>query len=140
VDLDRQIGVIDGNIYGEFICRRPGCSEGGLYDPRHPSADEDGLRKDVVEAIRGLKPPLIRWPGGCTGTSYNWIDGVGPVEERPKKIDLHFGWSESECFNEPSLKLEEEPYLDLSATLDPKKLKSFPHALHGHFYPTLIPF
>jgi len=92
VDLDRQIGSVDRNIYGEFICRRPGCSEGGLYDPHHSLADKDGLRKDVVEAIRGLKPPLIRWPGGCTGTSYNWIDGVGPIEKRPKKIDLHFGW------------------------------------------------
>jgi len=92
VDLDRQIGSVDRNIYGEFICRRPGCSEGGLYDPHHSLVDKDGLRKDVVEAIRGLKPPIIRWPGGCTGTSYNWIDGVGPIEKRPKKIDLHFGW------------------------------------------------
>ncbi len=92
IDLERQIGAIDPNIYGQFMCRRPGCSEGGLYEPESATADEYGLRRPVVEGIADLKPPLIRWPGGCTGTSYHWMDGVGPVEERPRNIDLHFGW------------------------------------------------
>ncbi len=92
IDLDRQIGQINPNIYGQFMCRRPGCSEGGLYDPESSVADEDGLRSDVVRWVEATKPPLMRWPGGCTGTSYHWLDGVGPVEERPRKIDLHFGW------------------------------------------------
>lgn len=92
VDLDRRIGRINPNIYGQFMSRRPGCSEGGLYDPEAANADADGLRSDVVQYIQDLRPPLVRWPGGCTGTSYHWLDGVGPVEERPRKIDLHFGW------------------------------------------------
>jgi alpha-N-arabinofuranosidase len=63
-----------------------------LYDTAAPTADEQGIRRDVSQAIADLRPPIIRWPGGCTGTSYRWLDGVGPVAERPKKIDLHFGW------------------------------------------------
>ena len=92
IDLERQLGQIDRNIYGQFMCRRPGVSEGGLYAPDEPTADEHGLRQDVVTFIEDLRPPIIRWPGGCTGTSYHWLDGVGPVDERPKNIDLHFGW------------------------------------------------
>ncbi len=92
IDVDRCIGRINPNIYGQFMCRRPGCSEGGLYDPSAPDADAYGLRSEVVRYIQDLRPPIIRWPGGCTGTSYHWLDGVGPVEERPSKIDLHFGW------------------------------------------------
>jgi alpha-L-arabinofuranosidase len=92
IDLERQIGTINANIYGQFMCRRPGCSEGGLYAPDSTTADEHGLRRAVVDGIADLKPPLIRWPGGCTGTSYHWMDGIGPVEQRPRQIDLHFGW------------------------------------------------
>jgi len=92
VDLERKIGTINRNIYGQFMSRRPGCSEGGLYDPDSPTADEYGLRRNVVQYISDLRPPVMRWPGGCTGTSYHWLDGVGPVEQRPRKIDLHFGW------------------------------------------------
>ena len=92
IDPERVIGQIDSNVYGQFLSRRPGCAEDGLYAPESPTADEFGLRRDVVEAIQTLHPPIIRWPGGCTGTSYRWLDGVGPIEQRPRKIDLHFGW------------------------------------------------
>ncbi len=92
IDPQRVIGRIDRNVYGQFMSRRPGCSEGGLYDPSAPTADEWGIRRDVSEALAACRPSLVRWPGGCTGTSYRWLDGVGPVQERPTKIDLHFGW------------------------------------------------
>ena len=92
IDPERVLGRIDSNIYGQFLSRRPGCSEGGLYEPSAPTADAHGIRADVSAAIAACKPGTIRWPGGCTGTSYRWLDGVGPVEERPTKIDLHFGW------------------------------------------------
>ncbi len=92
IDPERILGTIDPNIYGQFLSRRPGCSEGGLYDPDAPTADQRGIRRDVSQAIADLKPPLIRWPGGCTGTSYHWLDGVGPRGHRPQTIDLHFGW------------------------------------------------
>jgi alpha-L-arabinofuranosidase len=92
IDPERVLGRIDPNIYGQFLSRRPGCSEGGLYDPAAPTADEHGVRADVSEAIAACRPSVIRWPGGCTGTSYRWMDGVGPAHARPTKIDLHFGW------------------------------------------------
>jgi alpha-N-arabinofuranosidase len=92
IDPERVTGTIDRNIYGQFLSRRPGCAEGGLYDPAAPSADQDGIRADVSAAIAACRPTVIRWPGGCTGTSYHWLDGVGPVAARPCKIDLHFGW------------------------------------------------
>ncbi|HEV2125610.1 MAG TPA: hypothetical protein VGW38_22890, partial [Chloroflexota bacterium] len=92
IDPERVLGRIDPNIYGQFLSRRPGCSEGGLYEPSSPTADEHGVRADVSTAIAACKPEVIRWPGGCTGTSYRWLDGVGPASERPTKIDLHFGW------------------------------------------------
>jgi alpha-N-arabinofuranosidase len=92
VDPERVIGKIDPNVYGQFLSRRPGCSEGGLYDPTAATADEHGVRRDVSAAIAACRPGVVRWPGGCTGTSYRWQDGVGPAPDRPTKIDLHFGW------------------------------------------------
>ncbi len=67
-------------------------AEEGLHDPVHPTADAHGVRQDIEGLIRGLEPSVFRWPGGCTGTSYHWLDGVGPTAERPRNIDLHFGW------------------------------------------------
>jgi len=93
VDLHRVIGRVDPKIYGQFMCRRPGVTDGGIYDAGNPLSDEWGFRRDVFDAVRRLRPTVIRWPGGCTGTSYHWVDGVGPREGRPRKIDLHFGWA-----------------------------------------------
>jgi alpha-N-arabinofuranosidase len=92
VDPERVIGSVDPKVYGQFLSRRPGCAEGGLYDPAARTADAHGIRADVSAAIAACRPGVVRWPGGCTGTSYRWQDGVGPVEDRPTKIDLHFGW------------------------------------------------
>jgi len=116
VDLERKIGVIDPKIYGQFMCRRPGVTDGGIYDPGNPLSDGQGFRKDIFEAIKELKPTIIRWPGGCTGTSYHWLDGVGPKEERPRKIDLHFGWPSNYGFGtdefiEYCRRLKAEPFL-----------------------------
>lgn len=119
VDPQRVIGRIDRNIYGQFMCRRPGCSEGGLYDPSSPTADAYGIRTDVAGWMADLKPPIIRWPGGCTGTSYHWLDGVGPKKERPKKIDLHFAWPADYGFGtvefiEFCRRIGAEPHLNLA--------------------------
>jgi len=98
VDLDRRIGKIDSKIYGQFMSRRPGVTDGGIYDLNNPLSDGQGFRKDVFEAIKKLRPTIIRWPGGCTGTSYHWLDGVGLRDNRPRKIDLHFGWPSNYSF------------------------------------------
>jgi len=82
IDPYRVIGQVDPNIYGQFMCRRRWVADEGLYDPTHPDADEHGLRREVVDAMAASAPPILRWPGGCTGTSYDWREGVGPQEER----------------------------------------------------------
>ncbi|HEY4200299.1 MAG TPA: alpha-L-arabinofuranosidase C-terminal domain-containing protein [Devosiaceae bacterium] len=86
----RRIGSIDPLIYGQFMARRRWVADEGLHDPRHPDAGPDGLRRGVVEAVKETAPTIVRWPGGCTGTSYEWLDGVGP--ERPRVVDAHFGY------------------------------------------------
>jgi alpha-N-arabinofuranosidase len=84
IDLDRKIGAIDPNIYGSFLesPRR------GLYEPSSKFADENGFRKDLIELIKELKVPVIRWPGGNFVSGYDWEDGIGPKEQRPVRLDL----------------------------------------------------
>jgi len=84
IDTDRKIGVIDPNIYGSFleIPRR------GLYEPESKFADENGFRKDLIELIKELNVPVVRWPGGNFVSGYDWKDGIGPKDQRPAKLDL----------------------------------------------------
>ncbi len=83
-----EISQIDKRIYGSFIEHLGRAIYGGIYDPSHPMADENGFRRDVIELVRKLQVPIIRYPGGNFVSGYNWEDGVGPVEERPRKTDL----------------------------------------------------
>ncbi|MBE6618840.1 MAG: alpha-N-arabinofuranosidase [Ruminococcaceae bacterium] len=82
------IDEIDRRIYGSFIEHLGRAVYGGIYDPSHPSADELGFRKDVLELIKKLNVPIIRYPGGNFVSGYNWEDGTGDRAKRPKKIDL----------------------------------------------------
>ena len=61
---------------------------GGVYEPGHPKADENGFRKDVIGLIRELGTPIVRYPGGNFVSGYNWEDGVGPRNQRPRRLDL----------------------------------------------------
>ena len=92
IDLDRTVGHVRPEIYGQFLSRRRWVVEDALYQPSHPDADEHGIRTTVADAVRELAPPVVRWPGGCTGTSYEWERGIGPVEQRSRTIDWHFGY------------------------------------------------
>ncbi len=60
----------------------------GIYEPTHPNANEEGFRKDVIELVKELNIPLTRYPGGNFVSGYNWEDGIGPVEDRPRRLDL----------------------------------------------------
>lgn len=82
IDPERVIGVRSPMLYGHFIEHFHRQIYGGVYDPSSPFADEDGLRKDVLEAMRKIRVPVLRWPGGCFVSSYHWEDGVGK-ERRP---------------------------------------------------------
>ena len=82
VDILRQVGEIDRNIYGVFMEPIRNSMDGLLYNPEHPLANEDGFRTDYIEAARELKLPNMRWPGGNYTLTYNWKDGIGPKEDR----------------------------------------------------------
>jgi alpha-N-arabinofuranosidase len=92
IDIDRQIGQIDRFIYGNFVEHLGRCVYGGIFDPCSPLADKDGLRRDVLEAVRDLNVTIIRYPGGNFVSNYHWLDGVGP--ERIPRLEL--AWSRLE--------------------------------------------
>ena len=88
LDKDFQIGQIDPRIYGSFIEHLGRAIYGGIYQPAHPCADEDGFRQDVLDLVKELGVPIIRYPGGNFVSRFNWEDSVGPLTERPHQLDL----------------------------------------------------
>lgn len=88
VDKQYQIAPVDDRIYGSFIEHLGRAVYGGIYEPGHPTADERGFRQDVMELVRKLDVPIVRYPGGNFVSGYDWEDGVGPVDKRPRKLDL----------------------------------------------------
>lgn len=88
MSLDRvyQIGRIDPRMYGSFIEHLGRAVYGGIYEPGHPTADEQGFRKDVIQMVRDIDVPVVRYPGGNFVSGFNWEDSVGP--NRPKRLDL----------------------------------------------------
>lgn len=93
-----RTGKIDPRIYGSFIEHLGRAVYGGIYEPSHPSADEDGFRADVINEVRKLNVPIVRYPGGNFVSGYNWEDGVGPVSERPERLELAWGVTEPNSF------------------------------------------
>lgn len=88
IDKYFQIGEVDKRIYGSFIEHLGRAVYEGIYQPGSPFADEEGLRKDVIELVKELNVPVVRYPGGNFVSGYHWEDGVGPKEQRPAKVDL----------------------------------------------------
>ncbi len=88
LDKDYQIGRVDDRLYGSFIEHLGRAVYGGIYEPGHPLADEAGFRKDVIAAVKKLGVPIVRYPGGNFVSGFHWEDSVGPVEQRPKRLDL----------------------------------------------------
>ena len=85
------IGPIDEKLYGSFVEHLGRAVYGGLYEPGHPAADEEGFRTDVLELVKKLNVSLVRYPGGNFVSGYDWEDGIGPRELRPRRLDL--AWS-----------------------------------------------
>lgn len=88
VEKAYAIGEVDQKIFGSFIEHLGRCVYNGIYEPEHREADEFGFRKDVTALVRELNIPIIRYPGGNFVSGYRWEDGVGPIEQRPKRLDL----------------------------------------------------
>jgi len=93
-DRDFVIGEVDPRLFGGFAEHIGRCVYGGLYEPDHPTADEDGFRTDVLALVRELDMPVTRYPGGNFVSGYNWEDGVGPRADRPRRLDL--AWRSTE--------------------------------------------
>ncbi len=84
IRADRVRGRISPRIYGQFIEHMGRCIYGGIFEPGSPLADARGFRRDVLEAMRPLRIPLLRYPGGCFSDEYHWRDGIGPPKARPR--------------------------------------------------------
>ena len=95
---EMKIGEIDRRIFGSFIEHLGRAVYGGIYEPGHPLADEEGFRTDVIKLINELDVPVVRYPGGNFVSGYNWEDGVGPVEARPARLELAWGVTEPNKF------------------------------------------
>ncbi|QAY65050.1 alpha-N-arabinofuranosidase [Paenibacillus protaetiae] len=95
IDKDFQVGEVDKRIYGSFIEHLGRAVYGGIYEPDHPQADEQGFRTDVLELVKAIQVPIVRYPGGNFVSGYNWEDGVGPKEQRPRKLDLAWRTTET---------------------------------------------
>ena len=87
IDSRRSIAPLDRNLFGSFLEQLGRAIYEGVYDPGSKLADSNGFRKDVMQEVRSLGVPIIRYPGGNFVSGYNWLDGVGPKQDRPHVLD-----------------------------------------------------
>jgi len=88
VDPAFVVGALDRRLFGSFVEHMGRSVYTGIYEPDHPAADEDGFRTDVLDLVRELGVTAVRYPGGNFVSNYNWEDGVGPKDQRPRRLDL----------------------------------------------------
>jgi alpha-N-arabinofuranosidase len=98
VDRDFVIAPLDRRIFGTFVEHMGRCVYGGIYEAGHPTADANGFRQDVLSLTQELGATIVRYPGGNFLSGYNWEDGVGPKERRPRRLDLAWGSTETNQF------------------------------------------
>lgn len=98
VDDHFQIAPVNGRIFGSFVEHLGRCVYTGIYEPGHPTADENGFRQDVIDLVKELGATAIRYPGGNFVSGYRWEDGVGPKEQRPRRLDLAWHSTETNEF------------------------------------------
>jgi alpha-N-arabinofuranosidase len=92
IQADQPRQTIDKNIYGHFSEHLGRCIyEGYWVGESSPIPNTRGIRNDVVAALKKIKVPVLRWPGGCFADEYHWRDGIGPKESRPTMINTHWG-------------------------------------------------
>lgn len=87
VHKDFVIDEVDPRLFGGFVEHLGRCVYGGIYEPDHPNADDEGFRTDVLGLTKELKMPVMRYPGGNFVSGYNWEDGIGPRSDRPRRLD-----------------------------------------------------
>ncbi len=94
LDTLHHTGDVDPRIFGGFAEHLGRCIYEGIYDPASPHANEDGFRLDVIEALKKLRMPIMRYPGGNFVSCYDWKEGIGPRDQRPAHPD--FAWKSIE--------------------------------------------
>jgi len=119
VNVNEKKSVINKNIYGHFAEHLGRCIYNGIFvgeDSDIPN--EKGMRKDVIEALKHIKTPVLRWPGGCFADEYHWKDGIGSKESRKKMVNTHWGGAVEDNsfgtheFMELCKQLDCEPYIN----------------------------
>src|SRR3954453_20921562 len=93
--MNEPVGTIHPELHGHFAEHLGTCIDGGVWvgddcDTGHID-HIGGIRRDVVEALRAINPPVLRWPGGCFADDYHWTDGIGPRGKRPRTVNMHWG-------------------------------------------------
>jgi alpha-L-arabinofuranosidase len=98
--VDEPLGTISPDIYGHFVENLSGVLYDGIWvGEKSPVPNINGLRKSLIEHMRKIKAPVVRFPGGCFADSYDWRDGIGPAEKRPRRTNF---WSGGESEKAPS--------------------------------------
>lgn len=98
IEKDFEISRTDDRLFSSFLEHLGRAIYNGIYEPGHPEADENGFRKDVIKLIQQLKVDHVRYPGGNFLSGYDWKDGIGPKNERPRRLDLAWQTIESNQF------------------------------------------
>lgn len=95
LDKDYVISTVDKRLYGSFIEHLGRAVYTGIYEPGHPTADADGFRGDVIDLVKKLDVPIVRYPGGNFVSGFRWEDSIGPKKERPRRLDLAWRTTET---------------------------------------------
>jgi alpha-N-arabinofuranosidase len=98
LDRDYAISRIDDRLYGSFIEQLGRAVYGGIYDPGNARSDKFGFRRDVIDMVKKLNVPIVRYPGGNFLSGFNWEDAVGPKDQRPRRLDLAWFTTETNEF------------------------------------------
>ncbi|NLK03110.1 MAG: alpha-N-arabinofuranosidase [Clostridiales bacterium] len=92
INSEQKKGIINKNIYGHFAEHLGSGIYEGIWVGKNSSIPNiNGIRKDVVNALKEMKIPILRWPGGCFADNYHWMDGIGPYDSRPSMINTNWG-------------------------------------------------
>ena len=92
VRAESEIGTVKPEFHSHFAEHLGSCVYGGLWvGKKSPIPNIEGYRKQAIEYLKELGVPVLRWPGGCYADDYHWRDGIGPVEQRPKRVNIHWG-------------------------------------------------
>jgi alpha-L-arabinofuranosidase len=94
IDPSFTVGTVQRALFGSFVEHLGRCVYDGIWEPGHPSADGNGFRADVIELVKELGISTVRYPGGNFVSGFKWEDSVGPVESRPRRLDL--AWHSTE--------------------------------------------